>query len=329
MLQPGQAGQQCEQVKALTQISYLYNQHQPRNTSRRGIGDIEIIILSCRDPKRFSARSAGSKSGSLDSPCPSNSECHSISSSTAVMSTVVLAALLEAAAILTNKLKTQTSKRVSQLVSLSRDSKGSQSSQRTLIDNDHKSWHTEVWQWQYMEISSTKPKLGWWKKSLSSSSWPQPSSRKEKHGHLNMTMTLTAAASQCSAKPRNPLLGSPTSWLALRWDSRRASTATVLKRKSKANTEKGNPGKSSLSIYGILLKMTKGTNVKSVWNQNERKQLILTDDHNTFSTTNWVDLTLNRWGQKRTHAKIHPAIAVVTYLPTSTFGVIARSFSQM
>ena len=53
--------------------------------------------------------------------------------------------------------------------------------------------------------------------------------------------------------------------------------------------------------------MTKGTNVKSVWNQNERKQLILTDDHNTFSTTNWVDLTLNRWGQKRTHAKIHPA----------------------
>ena len=47
-------------------------------------------------------------------------------------------------------------------------------------------------------------------------------------------------------------------------------------------------------------------NVKSVWNQNERKQLILTDDHNTFSTTNWVDLTLNRWGQKRTHAKIHP-----------------------
>ena len=92
----------------------------------------------------------------------------------------------------------------------------------------------------------------------------------------------------------------------LRWDSRRASTATVLKRKSKANTEKGNPGKSSLSIYGILLKMTKGTNVKSVWNQNERKQLILTDDHNTFSTTNWVDLTLNRWGQKRTHAKIHP-----------------------
>ena len=45
-------------------------------------------------------------------------------------------------------------------------------------------------------------------------------------------------------------------------------------------------------------------NVKSVWNQNERKQLILTDDHNTFSTTNWVDLTLNRWGQKRTHAKI-------------------------
>ena len=94
----------------------------------------------------------------------------------------------------------------------------------------------------------------------------------------------------------------------LRWDSRRASTATVLKRKSKANTEKGNPGKSSLSIYGILLKMTKGTNVKSVWNQNERKQLILTDDHNTFSTTNWVDLTLNRWGQKRTHAKIHPVL---------------------
>ena len=96
----------------------------------------------------------------------------------------------------------------------------------------------------------------------------------------------------------------------LRWDSRRASTATVLKRKSKANTEKGNPGKSSLSIYGILLKMTKGTNVKSVWNQNERKQLILTDDHNTFSTTNWVDLTLNRWGQKRTHAKIHPDVSL-------------------
>ena len=45
-----------------------------------------------------------------------------------------------------------------------------------------------------------------------------------------------------------------------------------------------------------------------MWNQNERKQLILTDDHNTFSTTNWVDLTLNRWGQKRAHAKIHPVV---------------------
>ena len=110
----------------------------------------------------------------------------------------------------------------------------------------------------------------------------------------------------------------------LRWDSRRASTATVLKRKSKANTEKGNPGKSSLSIYGILLKMTKGTNVKSVWNQNERKQLILTDDHNTFSTTNWVDLTLNRWGQKRTHAKIHPVLAARLHGVSSPAGELLR-----
>ena len=55
-------------------------------------------------------------------------------------------------------------------------------------------------------------------------------------------------------------------------------------------------------------------NVKSVWNQNERKQLILTDDHNTFSTTNWVDLTLNRWGQKRTHAKIHPVYIFYIYI---------------
>ena len=60
------------------------------------------------------------------------------------MSTGVLAALLDAAAILTNKLETQTRKRASQLVSLSKDSKGSQTSQQTLIDNDHKSWHTEV-----------------------------------------------------------------------------------------------------------------------------------------------------------------------------------------
>ena len=72
-------------------------------------------------------------------------------------------------------------------------------------------------------------------------------------------------------------------------------------------------------------------NVKSVWNQNERKQLILTDDHNTFSTTNWVDLTLNRWGQKRTHAKIHPDVCVyspgfvLTYLISETL-ISLKSF---
>ena len=60
-------------------------------------------------------------------------------------------------------------------------------------------------------------------------------------------------------------------------------------------------------------------NVKSVWNQNERKQLILTDDHNTFSTTNWVDLTLNRWGQKRTHAKIHPVYMCVCIIYINIF----------